>query len=228
MKQNRFQYAIVLMIAVCTLSACQKIGALSKIDITDVTGGSENSSAGVVADPSTPVAAEVPASSTQQSIATACKGLMTSDEPLVVTSVEDQTLSSHGGNVWIDAVRNLTVQATSGNLVVLSAARVSDIQAVSGSMFIHALDIGAVQTSSGISCFKADQVQSVTTGSGIVHVRSQTLDSLKVGSGTVHLYGVSLNRLEAGSRGNVCLHDGAKIVNLDPQASSVISENCTL
>jgi hypothetical protein len=208
------------------LSACQKIGALSKIDITDINGSSENSSAGVIADPSTP--GERPASPTQQSIATACQGLMASEEPLVVTSVEDQTLASQTGNVWIDAVRNLTVQTTSGNLVVLSAARVSNIQAVSGSMFIHALDIGAVQTSSGVSCFKADQMQSVTTGSGIVHVRSQTLDSLKVGSGTVHLYGVSLGKLEDGSHGNVCLHDGAKIINMGPQASSVISDDCTL
>jgi hypothetical protein len=155
-----------------------------------------------------------------------CAALLSSNRPLDMTAVKDLNLKGRSGNTDIGSVRNLSLLGISGNLTVQSALNVTSIQSVSGNLILNALKVGSVCNISGNYCIKAEEIGSVASSSGKAQIKAKTIGSLTVHSGTLHVYGATINRLESAS-GNICLHDGAKIVNLNRHTiSGTIKTNC--
>ncbi|MGZ5278742.1 MAG: hypothetical protein ACXWC9_02295 [Pseudobdellovibrionaceae bacterium] len=238
MMKNKVQQVFILLLAAYTLSACQKVVGYSGISIVDTGLKVEDQDAGFDSD--SPAMDPLPGGSSSDPnddsgnpdlsgeplVSKLCSDMLTSNESPNLTTVEDIDLISKSGDTLVESARNLSVRSISGSLTVLSAAHVSSIHSISGSVQVNALTIDSVSSISGDYCLKADQIGSITSASGAAQIRAKTIDLLKVTSGTLHIYGAVVNKLESAS-GNICLHNGAKILNLNAKTvSGVISEDC--
>jgi hypothetical protein len=230
--QNKFQRALVLVLAVNGLSACQKVVDYSKVSASENKVQAEGD---FVLDPTAdePNPTEANTNAPDNSaihvepiVSRSCDSLLAAPASFDLNAVEDLNINGQSGNTIINGVRNLSIQSVSGDLTVLSADHVILIQSISGNAQINAKSIDAIEGISGNYCLKADHVGTVQAASGAVQIQAKTIESLTVLSGTLHIYGATVNHLDSVS-GQICLHDGAKISNFDPATSSVqISENC--
>ena len=126
---------------------------------------------------------------------------------------DDLEMIGTSGNTNIKTpVRNLTMQDTSGNTRIWSAANAS-VDGSSGNLDLNAGNISKLDGISGNLCVGAKTIGSIANGSGNTHVVAQSIDSVTVHSGNFHIYGATIKEA-SGISGNICLHNGAKVLSL--------------
>jgi len=136
-----------------------------------------------------------------------------------MTATNDEYIPGTGSNVTIEKARTLTIDPAGGNIQVRSAITVQPFTSSGGDVSLNALTIKAVTIGGGSEvCLHADQVGAIdaTGGGGENTILANKVESLRPGSGQIHIFGGVVKELKDGNYfGLICLHDGAKILNLN-------------
>jgi hypothetical protein len=156
-----------------------------------------------------------------------CKNLLEleGDDGLDRNAVNDLVLKKSGPKV-VPPVRNLTMLGVSGSTIVQSALKVLSVDHLSGHLVMRADQVGTLSGVSGMLCLNANHVDSLENSShGGAHIKAKTIDNLSNHGGNLHIYGATVTKLLKTS-GDICLHDGAKILNMDQDSAKAVKENC--
>jgi len=136
-----------------------------------------------------------------------------------MTATNDEFIPGTGSNVTIEKARTVTMAPAGGNIQVRSAITVQPFTSSGGDVSLNALTIKAVTIGGGSEvCLHADQVGAIdaTGGGGENTILANKVESLRPGSGQIHIFGGVVKELKDGNYyGLFCLHDGAKILNLN-------------
>jgi hypothetical protein len=149
-----------------------------------------------------------------------------------LTATEDRAISHIYGEETISKpLRTISVYSVIGGLNVISAVLATQVDAVGGEVRINAQTIDSASSNTGSLCLRANHMGDVVSnGNPVQTLVANTIDSLAVyGTGTVHIVNAVVGELKPGSpplRHLICLHQGAKILNLNGVSPDIIDPNC--
>jgi hypothetical protein len=150
--------------------------------------------------------------------------LMILESAIDMASTNDVRIAGESGNFSVEKARNLDVSGVSGSVFVKSAVSVQSFEGVSGNAIILAGKAGDIQGVSGKLCLgSATSVGKISGVSGMTVVAADSIESISGQSGTLHVYGATVGTF-SNSSGNVCLHDGAKILKAFGNSGTI--RNC--
>ncbi len=109
------------------------------------------------------------------------------------------------------SVNNISLSATIGHIFIGSANKV-EILGNAGGAQINANEVTTMQSVVGDVCVRALKVGSIMGLGGGVKIIAQQIDTIESSIGTIHIYGAVVNSI-IGHAGDVCLHDGATVLN---------------
>jgi hypothetical protein len=148
-------------------------------------------------------------------------------------TIDRDYTGSSGIVVVPEALRTVFVGIASGSIDIRSAITAS-IDSNSGNVRINAQDIQTAKVGSGELCIRANSIGTADANgsSGSQVLAAVTINKIHLGAGAFHIYRATVNHLEwisgsrTGSKGQICLHDGAKILDLGPYDPNVVDPTC--
>lgn len=137
-----------------------------------------------------------------------------------LAATDDASLINKVGNITVsNSVRNLLMDKLVGNFEIKSAINVS-LSDFTGNLSLNASNISKIQDVRGNVCISAKTVGAISNGVGNTHIKAETIESINVQTGNLHVYGATIKVAKAFT-GNICLHDGAKILNLSDSIGNI-------
>jgi hypothetical protein len=149
-----------------------------------------------------------------------------------LTATEDREISHiYGEETISEPLGTISVSTVTGGLNVISAVHATEVEAVGGEVRINAQTIDFARSVTGSLCLSANHMGDVVAeGNPVQTLMAYTIDSIAViGRGTVHITGAVVGELKPGATPIphlICLHKGAKILNLNGNSPDIIDPNC--
>lgn len=158
-------------------------------------------------------------------------------------SLVDLNLSGHSDNSMVDSVRNVMITGNSGHVIVNSSVSATNVNGNSGRVFLNsgrvsniagnsseelcvkATEVGSISGNSAHISIVADSIESISGGSGDNRITANSIGTIKGNSSLLHIYKAQVSKIR-GQSGLVCLHDGAKILDVDTSNSGQIRSDC--
>ncbi len=184
---------------------------------------------GEITPPELPIVTEVPAE-----IPASCSEFLMKPPVVDQTATEDRSFTSTSGNVVVpEALRNVFVAIGSGSVDIRSAISAT-IDSGSGDVRINAGNITSAKIVTGKLCIRADHIGTADAdgSSGSQVLAAQSIDLIHLGGGAFHVYKATIKKLErlpggkGGYPGQICLHDGATILDYGTYNPSVATTVC--
>ncbi len=227
MKAQKFLTCLGLILSVLGLVACKQ---------ADHSFSSENSieaASTAQTDSTDPVSGD-PAVRPLPKTSLSCGLFINSPVEIDTTATTDADIIGTSASMVISKpLRNISVQSKAGPIDIRSAVRAT-LVADSGMIRLNAQTIPSVFVGSGTICVRADHIGDInaTGASGAQTIIANTVDSLALGNAIIHIYNAKVKTLvgkSEGSRGSahqICLHNGAQILNFGGYNQDVVSTNC--
>jgi hypothetical protein len=183
----------------------------------------------VIPPPELPIVTEVSAD-----IQASCSEFLMKPPTIDGSATEDRSFTATSGNVVVtEALRNVFVSIGSGSVDIRSAISAT-IDSGSGDVRINAGHISSAKIVTGKLCIRADHIGTADANgsSGTQVLAAQTIDLIHLGSGAFHVYRATIQKLErlpggkGGYPGQICLHDGATILDYGVYNPNVATSNC--
>ena len=109
------------------------------------------------------------------------------------------------------------------------------MNSVTGQVRLNAQNVESAKIGSGELCIRANHIKTVDAdaSTSVQVLAAQTIDLIHLGSGPVHIYKATVQRLEklpnapkGGYKGQICLHDGATILDFGQYNSNSATTDC--
>ena len=218
-----FRTLLILIPGALLLVGCQQPGQISSGDSASLKA-SANGATSAEEDDVPPVSDKEDDDYNAKASRGDCGNFLNAAGAANINAVDDLSLVNNSGNLdYLQPIRNLTIESVSGNILIKSAINVS-VNRLNGNIKLNAVNILKLERVSGNICMRALAVKEMDNGSGNTHVVAQTIDSILVQSGNFHIYGATV-KIANGINGNLCLHDGAKVLDLS-NFSGNVKTNC--
>lgn len=251
MNTSKGQIKFISILSVLTLVGCQQAGSIA---VQSPSSSKVSQSRDIPTDPeqgSPPPSNYSEGSDTvtylpilDVTVSTERCALFLNDARAVDHSVSNSVdIVGHSQNVSIDSANNVKVVGNSGSVVVLSSVSTSQISGNSGRVFLNtgilnhvngnssdeiclkASALGAIAGNSAHLTIVADSIDSVSGGSGDNRITANSIRVIEGNSSLLHIYKAKVSTVH-GQSGNICLHDGAQILDFDATNSAHVSSNC--
>jgi hypothetical protein len=228
MKQQIILKTVLIAILFSGLTACSQ----AKNSFLAETENQDSSAAALNPGSST---TEIPAVvNIPSDVPAGCAAFLRQPPVIDYSTTTDRDYTGANGNfVVLEALRTVFVGITSGSMDIRSAITAS-IDSNSGNVRINAHDIQTAKVGSGELCIRANSIGTADANgsSGSQVLAAVTINKIHLGAGAFHIYRATVNHLEwisgsrAGSKGQICLHDGAKILDFGQYDPNVVDPTC--
>lgn len=173
-----------------------------------------------------------------------CWAFLSNMAPLDLLATNDVTVTGTLGDYYLPKARIFSApHMASDSFILDSAVQVTSIKGSSkyfavrtqyldemfggGPKFLLVLkNLKRIYTSAGNICASAETIESLEgIAGGHNHIVAKSIGLIKGGSGSYHIYGATVNTV-SGFTGDICLFNGAKIINYDSKNLGTVRTDC--
>lgn len=170
-----------------------------------------------------------PVTSFSPDIKPTCSEFLMKPPVIDYSATEDKEFLATSGNYDVPEPLRTAVVGTSSGSIDIHSAITATINAQTGTVRINAQHIQTAKIGSGELCIRANHIglADADSSSGSQVLAAKSIDTVRLGAGAFHIYKATVRKLErlpngkAGYNGQICLHDGAKILDFGPYNPSV-------
>ena len=172
----------------------------------------------------------------------ACKTFLSNTTPLDLTATNDVVLSGAKLHYVLPSARNFTADGVGAiDVTVNSAVNVPllkgatdffvrtqylDTMFSGGDKFLMVLKhLRIIYTSAGPICASAETIDTLDGVAGHHHIIAKSIGLVDRGTGSLSIYGATVNTVN-GYTGDICLFNGAKILNLINAPLAKVRTDC--
>lgn len=171
-----------------------------------------------------------------------CKTFLSNTSPLDLTATNDVTIDGSMPAYLLESARSFTANGVASKSVTVNSAvnvpllkgatdfyvrtQYMDQMFSGGDKFLMVLKhLNTIYTSAGPICASAESIDLLKGVAGQHHIIAKSIGLVDRGSGSLHIYGATINTVD-GYVGNICLFNGAKILNLINAPLAKVKTDC--